>query len=31
VVMLRLPLLGGNDLLGQGGTGLYNTMVGLIT
>jgi multiple sugar transport system permease protein len=30
VVMLRFPLIGGNDLFGQGGTGLYNTMVGLI-
>jgi multiple sugar transport system permease protein len=30
VVMLRLPLLGGNDILGQGGLGLYNTMTGLV-
>ena len=30
ILMLRLPLLGGNDILGQGGHGLYNSYAGLI-
>lgn len=30
VTIRRLPLLGGNDLLGSGGTGLYDTYAGMI-
>ena len=30
ILMLRLPLLGGNDILGAGGHGLYNSYAGLI-
>ena len=29
-VMLHVPLVGGNDIFGQGGIGLYNSMVGLL-
>ena len=29
-LLLRIPLVGGNDILGMGGHGLYNSMVGLI-
>ncbi len=29
-VMLHVPLAGGNDIFGQGGIGLYNSMLGLI-
>lgn len=29
-VMLHVPLAGGNDITGQGGIGLYNSMLGLI-
>lgn len=29
-VMLHVPLAGGNDLFGSGGSGLYNSMIGLI-
>jgi multiple sugar transport system permease protein len=28
--MVRFPLVGGNDILGQGGAGFYNTWMGLI-
>ena len=30
ILMLRLPLLGGNDIMGLGGHGLYNSYAGLI-
>ncbi|MEM7125638.1 MAG: carbohydrate ABC transporter permease [Chloroflexota bacterium] len=30
ILMLRLPLAGGNDIFGMGGSGLYNTYAGLI-
>jgi multiple sugar transport system permease protein len=30
VIIRHLPLLGGNDLLGQGGSGLYDTYAGMI-
>jgi multiple sugar transport system permease protein len=30
VVMIRFPLAGGNDVLGQGGSGFYNTFSGLV-
>ena len=30
ILMLRLPLLGGNDIFGAGGHGLYNSYAGLI-
>lgn len=30
VMMARVPLLGGNDLMGQGGSGLINTMPSLL-
>ncbi|MCD7750961.1 MAG: carbohydrate ABC transporter permease [Lachnospiraceae bacterium] len=30
LIMARFPLMGGNSLLGQGGTGLINTYAGLI-
>jgi len=29
-VMLHIPLAGGNDILGRGGQGLYNTLAGLV-
>lgn len=29
-VMLHVPLAGGNDIFGQGGIGLYNSMLGLV-
>ena len=30
LIMARFPLAGGNDILGQGGTGLINTFAGLV-
>ena len=30
LIMAKFPLAGGNDILGQGGTGLINTFVGLV-
>lgn len=30
LVMAKFPLMGGNDLLGQGGSGLVNTLTGII-
>ena len=30
LIVARMPLLGGNDLLGQGGSGLLDTYAGLL-
>ena len=30
ITMLHVPLVGGNNILGMGGRGLYNTMAGLV-
>ena len=30
LIMVRFPLLGGNNIMGQGGTGLYNTLAGIL-
>lgn len=30
ILVLRMPLVGGNDIFGMGGTGLYNSYAGLI-
>jgi multiple sugar transport system permease protein len=30
LLMVRFPLAGGNDLVGQGGTGFYNTFAGMV-